>query len=269
MPKISNDIRYLGIFIDRKLNFDLFFKIIAKRISYGIYSISQVKHFLPHKILLQLYFCFVHSHLEFASYYFFSTSKKTQEYITRLQKKAIRIISDTHFQAHTALHFKLLNILPIKQLAIHNIVRFMSSSMIRKCFEQQWQKNGERNIQYEFRNSNEFYISRAKSKMVSCSPFIIYPSVWNKFYYDFKNYCTTKDNKPNLKSFLIDTYAKDHKCRARNCFSCNLYENKNKIKRNSLKAKRAKLKSIIKKKGLAKKKRYDKLKSRIESDYNF
>jgi hypothetical protein len=72
----------------------------------------RAKNFLTPTALRTLYFAFIQSHLNYCPIILSSISQHNFNQIKLIQKKAIRIITDSTYTAHTAPLFAQLQILP-------------------------------------------------------------------------------------------------------------------------------------------------------------
>ena len=64
LPILSCDkAKYLGIFIDSRLNFHSHLKSVENKVARSVGILSKLKHFLPSNSLLKLYYVFIHPHL--------------------------------------------------------------------------------------------------------------------------------------------------------------------------------------------------------------
>jgi hypothetical protein len=78
-----------------------------------------------------------------------------------VQKKAIRVITHSRYNDHTAPLFAGLGILPFDKIIEQPKLLFMHSieyNYAPKAFASTWQKNSERNIGHELRNENDYYL---------------------------------------------------------------------------------------------------------------
>ena len=78
------------------------------------------------------------------------------EGVIRIQKKAIRIISGSRYNAHTANLFKQLEILPLEQLILFTKLNFMYDYLnekLPKSFANTWNRNNDLNRR-TIRNGN-------------------------------------------------------------------------------------------------------------------
>lgn len=93
---------------------------IANKISKTIGIINKIKYTLPQNILIILYNSLITSHLNYCLLAWGFELKR----IYKLQKKIVRIITNSNFIAHSDPLFKKLNILKIKDLFELNLLKF-------------------------------------------------------------------------------------------------------------------------------------------------
>jgi hypothetical protein len=105
-------INFLGLNIDENLNWKTHSNIISKKIAKYGGILNKLKHYLPTPILRILYFSMIQSSLNYCS---LSWGIKNDR-IFKLQKKIIRIISKSKYNAHTDPLFKQLNILKFNDM---------------------------------------------------------------------------------------------------------------------------------------------------------
>ena len=65
--KETDLVRFLGIWMDTKINFNDYFKKIYRRLTYSFYAMKKIKNFLSFETMKLLYYSLFHSHLEFSS----------------------------------------------------------------------------------------------------------------------------------------------------------------------------------------------------------
>ena len=108
--------KLLGIHLDENLTFDTNTNFLITKLAKSIHCINKVKNTLPHKALLSLYYAIIHSHLSYCTTITSSTSNSNINKITKMQKKAIRIITNSSYTAHTLPLFNNLGILQYTDL---------------------------------------------------------------------------------------------------------------------------------------------------------
>ena len=115
--KETDSVRFMGIWLDTKLNFNDYFKKIYRRITFSLFAMKKMKNILSFETMKLLYYSFFHSHLEFSSTFIMLSSNKNTE-TESLQKKTIRLLMGLPRISHTAEAFWALNILPFRKLGI-------------------------------------------------------------------------------------------------------------------------------------------------------
>ncbi len=103
---------FLGLTINENLTWKDHVNKISNKISKSIGILNRLKHFLPLNIKTMLYSSLILSHLNFGILNWGYACER----ITKLQKKAIRIISTSKYNAHTEPIFKSLNLLKVKDI---------------------------------------------------------------------------------------------------------------------------------------------------------
>ena len=92
--------KLLGIHLDENLTFDHNTSNVIAKLSRSIHCINKVKNNLPQKALISLYHALVHSHLTYCSTITACTSNSSLLKILKV-KKEIRIVTNSHYRAHT------------------------------------------------------------------------------------------------------------------------------------------------------------------------
>ena len=111
----------------------------------------------------------VHPHLLYCLPIYGCTSKKNISKLSKMQRKAIRTITKSSYNANTQDLFQSLEILPVEQLIsytqgllIHSIYHKQSPSSLHNA----WTLNYQRNEGPNLRNCNEFHVPLARSDQV-------------------------------------------------------------------------------------------------------
>jgi len=108
--------KLIGILIDENLSFEYQINSLRNKLSRSIYIINKAKHFLPNKSLCDLYFALFHSQLTYCPIITGWATKTNLDKIATLQKKIIRIVTNSPYRAHSEPLFKQLKILPFFKL---------------------------------------------------------------------------------------------------------------------------------------------------------
>jgi hypothetical protein len=153
-------IKFLGVHIDPKLNFKHHIDTIYSKIARSLFAINSAKHIIGKKALKTLYSSLVHSHISYCIPIWSCASKTHIKKLELQQKKSVRTISLSKYNAHTVPIFKNLNILPIKEQAIYTSLQLMYDYVYHKLpcsFDHIWKKNNARATR-NLRNAHLFDI---------------------------------------------------------------------------------------------------------------
>jgi hypothetical protein len=198
--------KILGIYIDEDLSFDYHTQHIISKLNRSLYCISRAKNFITPAALKSLYFALIHSHLSYCPIITSCATTSNITKITLLQKKAIRIITNSKYHDHTAPLFKALNILSYQKLIHFSKLNFMHSYMYNYCpksFNNLWPQNNLRQDIPNLRNANLLAIPHPRLELFKRSPLYSLPSVWNELG-DIKHQNRKSTFRIGLKERLID-----------------------------------------------------------------
>ena len=115
--------KFLGIHLDETLSFKQHISKVCTKISRSNYIINKVKNILQRYSLLTLYPSIVQSHLNYGLHIWGSSVSIGK--LIRLQKKSIRIITNSPYKSHTEPHFKRTGILKLTDQYKLNVLTFM------------------------------------------------------------------------------------------------------------------------------------------------
>ena len=122
--KREYSIKYLD-FIDSHLNWKSHVNYIAKKIKRSIGILSKIRYFTNLNILIDLYYALIHPFLIYGIIAWGISYPTTQKPLHILQKKAMRIITFSKFDAHSSPIFKYLNIIKLPDLYVLYTTIFM------------------------------------------------------------------------------------------------------------------------------------------------
>lgn len=111
------EFNFLGIIIDEHLSWKPHTTSLSNKLSKTVGIMSRLKNFLPSEALLNIYNSLIVSHL---NYGIFLWGERLGQ-LTKLQKKAVRIISKSKYNAHTSGLFRNLKVIKLDDInTIHN-----------------------------------------------------------------------------------------------------------------------------------------------------
>jgi hypothetical protein len=199
--------KLLGIYLDEHLTMDAHTKNISTKLTRSLYCIKQAKHIIPPKGLKSLYFALIHSHLSYCTSIMAGTSAANRLKISKIQKKAIRIMTNSSYNAHTQPIFLKNNLLPFEQLITQAQLMFMHSIEYKYApasFNNIWQKNSEREPTIRLRNANDFYLPNPRTETFKKSTYYALPASWNELTPNIRLQQNKTTFKWALKAHLLE-----------------------------------------------------------------
>ena len=100
---------FLGITIDEHLDWKVHIDNLSNKIARNVGVLNKLKHFLPIYIMKTLYSSLIASHLQYCTLLWANSHVTNVRKLQLLQKKAIRIITSSHYIAHTDPLFAMTN----------------------------------------------------------------------------------------------------------------------------------------------------------------
>ena len=118
--EMSSEFNFLGIILDETLSWHPHITYLGNKISRAIGIMNKLKNLLPQRTLHTLYNSLVLPHIYYGVLVWGFKAKR----IFQLQKRAVRIIYRTKYNAHTSTLFKCLKILKIRDVLNYKCLRF-------------------------------------------------------------------------------------------------------------------------------------------------
>ena len=197
--------KFLGVIIDDKLSWDYHIKHIRNKIVKGIGIVSKAKKYLNKSCLRTLYSSIIYPYLTYCIEVWGSATQSRLNPLFILQKKAIRIISQSGYRDHTAPLFKKLHLLNLKNIYFYQIGIFMFKfhhGILPPIFNDMFQTNT--NIHsYSTRQRNQLHVPVAKYKCLQLSVRFKGVSIWNTIRSKLDIYCSIHSYKSSLRKFLL------------------------------------------------------------------
>ena len=209
---------YLGIVINEQLNWNTHIDILRRKISRQIGIFYKLKHFLPCSVLKTLYHCFL---LPFCTYGILVWGSNTSR-LSILQKKALRIITNSKYNSHTNPLFKSTQFLKVADIFKLQALKFYFQHCHNQLpfFLQQIPFSYRSDIHlYYTRNKTSLNTNRTKTKSANASLRNFLPKIIN----DSPQCTINKIHRVQgfafyTKQYYISSY--DAECHLVNCYIC-------------------------------------------------
>jgi hypothetical protein len=181
-PKMQS-FKLLGVYFDENLTFNKHASNVCAKLTRSIFCMKRASNYLSLKSLRSLYFALVHSHLLYCPIIINCMSQTNLNSIAKLQKRAIRVMSKSAYNAHTEPIFLQNKILPFDKLILQSKLLFMHSVDYKyapQSFENTWIKNNTRDMDYDLRNREEYSVPFIRIELFRRNPLCSLPTAWNE-----------------------------------------------------------------------------------------
>ena len=127
-----NATKFLGVFIDEKLNWKEHIKFVKAKLSKSMFMLNRAKHVLQYDAMLMLYNCIVLPHLTYCCELWGNTYMTNLQGIVIIQKKIMRIVHGASYTAHTNMLFYKAKNLKFSDLVETNMAVIMHKAYYKK-----------------------------------------------------------------------------------------------------------------------------------------
>ena len=208
---------FLGITMDEHLTWEDHCNTVGNKMSRNTGVLNRVKKALPMTSLLTIYNSLIASQMFYGLEVWGASASKNLNRITNIQKKAIRIITKSHWLAHTEPRMKSLNILKfsdqhkLQSLSLtYDMLNGISPDIF--YFRQNLISDS---FPHELRSSTS-QPNNLREKIISsqtkCSFSTLAPHYWNSIPDSIKQSCSRKSFKRAIKRNLLETYSERCNC---------------------------------------------------------
>ena len=217
IKEISDDneekyFKFLGFRMDNKLSWKHHIEHVKNKLNTTNYIISSIKNIFPKKIKKQIYMALGQSHIEYGLPIW--QNAKTHN-IEKIQKKIIRNICNSKYNAHTPILFAENNILKIKDLYQISTLRLIKKTLLGKT------PTRLRNIikMKDYDRPQRFNNLQIHAMVGRISNEI--PNIWNNLPNELKlEELTLKQLLNKAKQTVYKNYSEQF-CTRENCYICN------------------------------------------------
>ena len=173
--------KFLGVFVDAKLNWKKHIDYIALKISKGLGILGRVRNILPLNCRIMLYHTLICPHLNYCNIIWGSACTTALTKLTSLQNRAIRLISCSRFRSSCNPLYARLNLLKLtdinKSLTIQYMFKAKYHLLPVSCMKHVTVSDLLR--PYQTRKSNYFVEEFCRTVVRENSVNIRGPKLWN------------------------------------------------------------------------------------------
>ena len=198
-------VTFLGVIIDNKLLWKDHIKHVCNKISLTIGILRILKHKFPVHILRMLYLSLIFSYINYCNTVWGSAHASHLKPLITLQKKALRIITNSHYNAESQPIFRAL-----KLLTIPNVHKINCLIFIYKCLNFNFLNYKRRILQGNFSHD---YVTRFRhflnppfERLSLCKNSFLNKGIglWNKIDSTTQDLKTLSSFKKAIKYMLVD-----------------------------------------------------------------
>jgi hypothetical protein len=221
------EFNFLGILLDEILKFKSHVRFLSNKISKTIGILNKLKHSLPSSALLNIYNALILSYLNYGTLIWGWQSHN----LFKLQKKALRTITNSHYNAHTDILFKQLSTLKMADICALHDYKFCYKLLSKQCplyFASLLNELSINIHDYATRQANDIRLPAVRHEFARNGIRYRIPLIINNMPENFKNKIFTHSffgYKYYIKNQIITTY--NTICTVPNCFTCNRPNNIN------------------------------------------
>ena len=201
--KFKDSEKFLGVIIDDRLSFANHITYLCSKISKFVGIFYRIASVVPEDILINLYHTFVYPYLIYGSLVWGGVYEVHLNRIFLLQKKLVRIITESDYLAHSDPLFYRTGILKISDVyiyltAIHMFKKNIKGELNTVSNLHNYPTRSNTNVPSEFQR-----LSVAQKSLAYAAP-----TIWNRIPVHIKSIPKLTQFKVKLKKFLIDKYCK-------------------------------------------------------------
>ena len=200
--------KFLGVVINENLTWTDHINILINKCSKNVGILRKLRHSLPPHILVTLYNTLILPYLNYCNIAWASQPNGILDKLFVTQKKAIRILTNSTWNAHSLPLFKTLNLLTVQDINKLQISCFTYRALhhlLPHHFQHYFQLNSLLHS-HNTRTSSQLHIHSYVTTHRSYTIRIHAPRTWNSLPTELHNLPTLPLFKRKIKLFLLSTY---------------------------------------------------------------
>ena len=202
-----NKTKFLGVLIDENSTWKDHIDAISKTMSRNIGIINKLKHFVPKRILLSLYYTLVMPYLNYGILAWGNSCKTYLNKLLKLQKRAVRHICKTSFRHSSIPLFRDLHILNVYNMYNLELGVFMykySIDDLPTIFKDYFTKRSQIHNR-DTRNMTNYNLRKNRTNFASKGVKTSGPGFWNSLPKEIKLSLNVKTFRKQLKDNIFSS----------------------------------------------------------------
>ena len=207
IPRVSETM-FLGVFVDDNLSWKSHISLLASELSKSIGIIHRSRFFLSTHSLRTLYNSMILPYLYYCNLAWCGTYKTNLQRIVILQKRAVRIVNYSTYDANTGPIFKKLELLKLHDIHLFQLGFFMFSfknSTLPSKFNNLFFMNSQIH-NYNTRSAHSFHLPLCRTNTRLFSIYFQGPKFYNSFNSVITGSSSSASFKRKLKEILLSMY---------------------------------------------------------------
>jgi len=205
--KEKENVKFLGLYIDNKLNWQEHIKNLKSKLNSSIYAMNKVKRQLNTNILTTLYYTLIYPYIDYGITLWGSAYSTHLKKIMVMQKKSVRIIVKAKYNEHTDPIFKELKILRLEDIYKLNIAKYMFGIHTLPVNINKIVINNRQVHEHNTRNINNPHVRQRKTQVASKSFRHIGPLIWYQIPIAVKDSKSIKSFKSKYTKHILHGYS--------------------------------------------------------------
>jgi hypothetical protein len=120
-----NSTKFLGVIVDSKLTWKEHTSYVASKVARSVGALNRARNLLSRNLRLMLYHSMVYPHLSYCNIVWGAASAMHLHSLVVLQKRAVRVVFNSQYKAHTNPIFKELKLLKLPDINKYLIAQFL------------------------------------------------------------------------------------------------------------------------------------------------
>ena len=209
--KLETEIKYLGVVLDNHLSWKSHISFACSKVKRNIAIISKARHYVNLDILSYLYYPLVYPYLIYGIVVWGHTYESTIKPLFILQKKLLRIMTFSDFNAHTNPIFLKFKILKIPELVFFYTALFMydlHAGNLPSCFSSYFtQVNQKHNYNTRLASKSSFSVPKIRTNFGKFNIRYSRAKCWNSIDEALKKLKNKNKFKEGLNDDLFRSYS--------------------------------------------------------------